>query len=70
MSKREKGVTVDDPLLAQAFTFYNYSETGIAVGFDDIPNVVVLDLLEQIQQAANKLKKEKFDEMENSKGRF
>lgn len=70
MSKREKGVKVEDPLLAQAFTFYNYSEAGISVGIDDVPNLVVLDLLEQIQQAGNKLKKKKLDGMENKHNGF
>lgn len=49
-------------MLQVAFQYSNYMDAGIEIGLDDLPNIVVLDLVDEINQAEKKLKKEKIEE--------
>lgn len=63
--KTETGLKPDDPMVSEAFRYKHYADAGVAVGFDEIPNIVVLDLMEIIETQTKRLKAKKKKEMEN-----
>jgi len=48
-------------LLQVAFQYHNYIDAGIEIGLSDIPNLVVLDLIDKINEKEQELKQEKIE---------
>lgn len=68
--KRKNGVKVKNPKLQQAFRYHNYIESGLSIRPGELPDIVVLDLLDIIEQEKKKLEKEKHMEAERKTNRM
>lgn len=58
------GVEIDEPQVKKAFELRKESESGISLTRDDIPNLVVYDLMKLVEDEVNRFKQKKQKEME------
>jgi len=58
------GVDVDEPQLRKAFELRKERDAGIALTRDDIPNIIVYDLMKVIESEVSRYKQKKQKEME------
>jgi len=63
-------VDVDEPQIAKAFEMRKTSESGISLTLDDIPNLVVYDLMKIIEDEKNRRIKKKQKQMKQNTGRM
>lgn len=64
------GVKVREPMLAKAFEMRETSEAGISLTLDDLPNIVVYDLMKIIENEQTRLVKKKRKTAEHNSGRM